>query len=586
MAFKRLRNGEKFGFVRFRGVADEKLLEEKLKKIWFGDLNLRVHLANKYERGYGIPVTRNISRPKVERVPPRRSSSDVRSYVDVVKGANLGGFHAKSSKEADESENKTDLKGPNLGSWEAEEDALEYLQRCAVGSVTRMEHVDSIQALISSGTLESCEIKMLGGSDILIKFESKDVAEKVIKNKVHGIHFWAKDLCLWSQGYRASNRLVWLRIVGLPLHIWKVDVFKVIASRWGSVVTTINCDLKNSPNLMWGKVLINTMEEEDGVGLESQIRNYHQQIAGEEDEENELISSSSDWSEEEAGSEEEGSIKESFLKTPIVKGSVDCEERNIIGGGQGVSEWVSQSGGSNQVQSEREAVAGGASSERIPTTRDHVEEEQPLERADIIITASDRVESSKKNIINNVEHENSLGADNSFGPQGLGNSVFGIHGGPPIGIVVENIPPQSGTFNKSPNSNILLTQKSKQSDPIQNGKSKSNQMRKGEVGVNKSKSNFVGVQRNKIRLSEKPGFGRGRASFHCLKQMARSNAKKVSKTKQSKRKSNSSGDLNSSENVVSISSVLKGDGLSENIEEFGSEIGVVWKEAGGLTENC
>ncbi|KAJ9556405.1 LOW QUALITY PROTEIN: hypothetical protein OSB04_011019 [Centaurea solstitialis] len=301
IAFKRLRNGEKFGFVRFRGVSNEELLEERLKKIWIGDLNLRVHLANKHGRGSGLPDTGKFPRPILEKEQPRRSLREGRSYADVVKGENVGGSHAFKDKKV-EIKIKSDLKGPNLGSSEAEEDVLEYLQRCAIGSVTRMEHVDSIQALIKTGTLENCEIKMLGGSDILLKFESKVAMEKVIKNKVHGIHFWAKDLRFWNHGYRASNRLVWLRIMGLPLHIWKIEVFKEIASNWGSVVTTINCDLQNSPNLMWGKVLINTglkatineikgvkvgglfyvikVEEEDGVGLESQIRNYHQQIEG------------------------------------------------------------------------------------------------------------------------------------------------------------------------------------------------------------------------------------------------------------------------------------------------------------------
>ncbi|KAJ9567283.1 hypothetical protein OSB04_003249 [Centaurea solstitialis] len=611
MAFKRLRNGEKFGFVRFRGVSNEEVLEERLKKIWFGELNLRVHLANKYGRRSGVPDTRNNLRPNLERVPSRRPMGEARSYVDVVKGIN--------PKEEGEIENKTELKGPNLGSWEAEEKDVEYLQRCAVGSVTRMEHVDSIQALISTGTLENCEIKMLGGSDILIKFGSKEEAEKVIKNKVHGIHYWAKDLCIWTRGYRASKRLVWLRIMGLPLHIWKVEVFKEIASNWGSVVTTINCDLQNSPNLMWGKVLINTslkstineiksvkvgglfyvikVEEEDGMGLESQIRNYHHQIAAEEDDEKEDFYSSSVWSEEKAGSEEDVSEKESFSKIPSVRGSVDFEERNIREGGQEALQREDRCGGSSDVQMERDEVAGENSPELFPIAGDLGEEEQSSKKRNTIITADVRADSSKEDAILNLEGNSTFGPNVVFGPHEKEFPDYDTHDGPledscfyrPVdpnlngSLFMDNNPIQSGPINKSPISLSLGNKKSNQADPIQEGKTKSVQMKKGDGGAIKSKSISSGARRNKCRLPEKPGFGRGRASLHCFKQMARSNVKKVSKSKQSKRKVNSTGDPNSSENVMSISSELKGNGLSDNIEEFGTAIGVVWKEAEGQT---
>ncbi|KAJ9557691.1 hypothetical protein OSB04_012305 [Centaurea solstitialis] len=602
MAFKRLRNGERFGFVRFRGVQNDQLLEGKLKKIWIGEANLKVHLANKRERRSDYRSVAKYPRYEVGRMPTRSSQEENRSYAEVVKKGLMVENNLKNLNSIKEPADKSDLKGPNLGCWEAEAGDLEYLNQCAVGSVSRMEHVDSIQALISAGTLENCEIKMLGGRDILIKFDSKETAENIIQNKVHGLHFWAKELTGWSKGFRASNRMVWLRILGVPLHIWKVEVFKDIATNWGSVVTTSNCDLKSSPNLMWGKVLINTslkttineiksvkvgglfyvikVEEEDGVGLEGQIRSYHQQVQRVSDEDRECSSDCSEWSED-VGSEEESAVKEGFVQE-------GKEGRQ--------SSPVSRTGSSSQVHSVAGEGDGRGRLNHGTVAGERLEAEKSPELDNVMMRSPGRSVSSNELFSENKVGDSLGGSDSSSGSGGFMKHGCNIEGGPQEESIIGG-PNQEGKgelglkncslLEVEPNSSIPAPTKDMEQNliPQSDGKvyisvkeqvknPETMQKRKEEVSQSKGKIRTGGgMQKNKPRQPDNIAFGRGRVSLHYFKKLARANPKKSLKSRQLKRKPNTSGEAISSDNLVAISSELKGDGLSENIEEFGSEIG-------------
>ncbi|KAJ9565840.1 hypothetical protein OSB04_001806 [Centaurea solstitialis] len=551
---------------------------------WIGSLfgnQFLLSAAHVYASGTqqsGLQTNGYPRRKEDERFPPSRSNGDVRTYVEVVKGGKVQGSFSKFPVERRRIEDKTDLKGPNLGTWEAEAEDVAYLQRCVVGSVARMEHVDSIQALISAGTLENCEIKMLGGKDILINFESKEEAENVIQNKVHGIHFWVKDLQLWSQGFRAANRLVWLRIVGIPLHIWKVEVFKEIANNWGTVVTTVNCDLKSCLNLMWGKkkkmVLALKARSEITISKSLERRRKKSSVA-------------------------EESEKEYGFESPKVKDPITFKERSFKTNRQeDLVRCDSRSDSSSQAIPGKKAVADEDSpdySSEPEVAGACVGDDRSRMEGNTIIKEVNRVESSKADSNGIKEGASGPGNEMDNGPNVNVSPIGEKLGGPQEGIIdigpvelakgwltfpVIN-PAPGGSNCNSPNQCSQETQKSINSDALQQEKSKSIRKKKADAGVIRGKSNVSGNQKSKVRQAEKPGFGRGRASFHCFKQLARSNQKKVMKNKQGRRVANSSGDPDSFEKVVSISSDLKGDGLSENIEEFGSKIGVLWNNSDG-----
>ena len=100
----------------------------------------------------------------------------------------------------------------------------------------------------------------LGGPLLLIKFENKEEADKVL---LRG-HRWFKELILhldrWDpnvgcpqNGKRAKS--VWVRVVGLPLHFWNQEVFRKIEDCCGGFVA-VDEDTANFKELQWARLLV------------------------------------------------------------------------------------------------------------------------------------------------------------------------------------------------------------------------------------------------------------------------------------------------------------------------------------------
>ncbi|KAJ9567393.1 hypothetical protein OSB04_003359 [Centaurea solstitialis] len=160
MARRRLRNGDRFGFVKFK----------------------MVHLANKVGNSNHIkafPSAFNRSQVsggvKKERL----------SYAEVLKKSKP--VEVRQEEERPKVDFKTDEDQVILGRWEAEEGELEYLRLCVLGKVDKLEHFESIQALIKAIPLEDSEAKLIGGWNIMIRFGSPELLKKVVDNPVHGI---------------------------------------------------------------------------------------------------------------------------------------------------------------------------------------------------------------------------------------------------------------------------------------------------------------------------------------------------------------------------------------------------------------
>ena len=94
---------------------------------------------------------------------------------------------------------------------------------------------------------------LLGGSFILFEFEDVAEAERVLHSGVK----WFKGKCLLLDWWNHSvgclsedrkNREVWVRILGLSLHIWGMSFFKSLGDARGRFVS-VDEDTKERRNL-------------------------------------------------------------------------------------------------------------------------------------------------------------------------------------------------------------------------------------------------------------------------------------------------------------------------------------------------
>ncbi|KAJ9564765.1 hypothetical protein OSB04_000731 [Centaurea solstitialis] len=260
IARKRLRNGKKFGFIRFKDKGNAMELLGKLSNVWFGFFKLVVYLAEKGWRG--MLDSRNRSsegQAGLRGVPPIREGAKNRSYKEAVCNGKPKEVPSSSKleEEVEVPNDDEDFKEVSFGSWAADESNMKFLQNCLVGSIGSMDNFEAVAKLVSS-IWPGSKLKYLGGKKILIHVAGENFIREVEGNARHGIHFWVKNLCRWSEAYREVERITWLKISGVSLHVWKEEVFTSIASKWGQVLKSHNCDLLEDSVLNEGRVQICT----------------------------------------------------------------------------------------------------------------------------------------------------------------------------------------------------------------------------------------------------------------------------------------------------------------------------------------
>lgn len=66
----------------------------------------------------------------------------------------------------------------------------------------------------------------------MLCFEEEEEMIRVLRNKIHGLNHWIKNIRKRTERFCSSERVVWVWILEVPLHVWREDVFVKIAERW------------------------------------------------------------------------------------------------------------------------------------------------------------------------------------------------------------------------------------------------------------------------------------------------------------------------------------------------------------------
>ena len=156
----------------------------------------------------------------------------------------------------------------------------EQLGRCLVGcfggSSESIPSLPSLKRWAYEVWLLKGEIRILrlGGALVLFEFQNKWEADMVllrgsrrIKDREFILQRWGPVVgCTWKE-----SQEVWVRVVGLPLHLWSRDVFKSIGDYCGGFVA-VDEDTALFSQLQWARILVKnsgmkrpgTMEVEAG----------------------------------------------------------------------------------------------------------------------------------------------------------------------------------------------------------------------------------------------------------------------------------------------------------------------------------
>ncbi|RVW84524.1 hypothetical protein CK203_041270 [Vitis vinifera] len=140
------------------------------------------------------------------------------------------------------------------------------MDRCLVGSWGHTPLLDPDMYALESWGRTHWNIKgglkfaRIGGPLLLIEFENKDEADKVLlrgsrwfKESTLHLDRWDPKVGCSQNGERAES--VWVRVVGLPLHFWSQEAFRKIGDCCGGFVA-VDENTAKSKELRWARISV------------------------------------------------------------------------------------------------------------------------------------------------------------------------------------------------------------------------------------------------------------------------------------------------------------------------------------------
>ncbi|KAK7277149.1 hypothetical protein RIF29_18300 [Crotalaria pallida] len=249
---KRDRRGGRFGFVRFRNVGNNRVLEKDIQNIWVEGYKIRINTP-KYERTSGEkrpPTTTTYNHDTRARpeAPWSRDHSDRTQVQDPWRRAVLGqGKRSPPSKE----------KVWGGLEYVVKAGTMARLEECYAGEVRNLEDATSIRELLLREGLFTINAKPMGGNMVLLEGQSPSEIEELLKTEKEWFESIFLEMRKWSPSEVVRERYVWIRCFGIPVQAWEEDFFSMLASKWGRMVE-LERKTKNRERLDIGSFLIAT----------------------------------------------------------------------------------------------------------------------------------------------------------------------------------------------------------------------------------------------------------------------------------------------------------------------------------------
>nr|GEU88558.1 transposon TX1 [Tanacetum cinerariifolium] len=172
-----------------------------------------------------------------------------RSFVDVVNGGN---------KNVATTNIGTDTDSRRTIEITQSDTNREILVRSVVGEVKARCFISKLSVLCKEQGLEKAEVKLLGGLEFMVVFDSERTASNVLEDNDHGFRRWVHKLRKGAEYDGTTCRVTWINILSVPISSWDENTFKEIAAVYGKILGLHNCRLEGNQNTLYGRVQIHT----------------------------------------------------------------------------------------------------------------------------------------------------------------------------------------------------------------------------------------------------------------------------------------------------------------------------------------
>ncbi|CAI9276086.1 unnamed protein product [Lactuca saligna] len=245
------KNKQYYAFIRYRGVGNAKELEKRLVGVKVGEKILAVNIAL-HERK--VPVrnqtpNEQYRRSNVEHTAMTRNYGtktganlrDHRSYADILKPVNAAQTHPPSPPP------------PVPVILHPEQATSSWLRKISlVGEAASLEHLGNLPKLLLDKGETCAEVKYIGGLRVLMMFDYSIAAKEFMFDELK----W-KEYLKWVRWENQVNsheeRVAWIRVTGLPLHLWGQRNFRSITDRFGKTIAPFE-DIPHRVDLSHAKI--------------------------------------------------------------------------------------------------------------------------------------------------------------------------------------------------------------------------------------------------------------------------------------------------------------------------------------------
>lgn len=118
------------------------------------------------------------------------------------------------------------------------EEEQSWLNSCLLAEVKNHDLLNDIGLILRDAGFLNVKAKYVGGLRVLLECSSSVEAQKVLREGASSLSNWFTWVCPWTieKEMQRPGRLIWVSIVGVPLHVWTHDTFKAIGNVFGCVM--------------------------------------------------------------------------------------------------------------------------------------------------------------------------------------------------------------------------------------------------------------------------------------------------------------------------------------------------------------
>ncbi|KAL4564988.1 hypothetical protein LXL04_029068 [Taraxacum kok-saghyz] len=215
-----------FAFVKFSNVLDVGRIEERLNEICCRGRKIVANCARHprhalQKQSYVHPQRPQPQTTRYEQSRPR----DGRSFADVISGENT---HDSPPPPPSLLHMSNILE---MASWTG--------KSVLIGEAKFFDSLCSFPSLLALEGFDVSDTKYLGGMQILIKFRTDKAAEVFKSNRSIWLK-WFLKVEHYSKKNSRFERIVWIKIVGLPLSASDDSNFAKFAEKYGKILVNTN----------------------------------------------------------------------------------------------------------------------------------------------------------------------------------------------------------------------------------------------------------------------------------------------------------------------------------------------------------